>query len=1169
MMGRVKGIGVQRKRSYLKRNNSRKCSLSSSSRKTLNNVTIASEENLKADTPTSSERFSDVRNVMEPNPDDSPYHCTRSKTSKRLIMNRRTVVNHSPSNYSNCTSFATSTIMNDPKKGIDELSCSSKDVNSQSYSPNKLKTPDNAQINSSDDESPNKLKNPDNANTNSSDDDSNSPIRNIIVKNNINYNEKCSHGITSKGRYSNNKPPRKVMVRNTINCRREVSFPKSDRADDEDDASNSNVFITNTINYNEESLDRPIVCARSSNVHENNKKKELTKYVQRRRAVNGLKTIFKNFGDFNCQVDLLTTFLNESDMQPVLDAANILSPKTILLNKHLVDQMIKIVRRCSVKESCRGRLSHDQDSFRTNLVAAMVSSPNADPRDVPIKKNQILQMLFSNTELSKSSCRRLIEKAGKRRSALSVQETVSSWSVITHRHGYNTKQSRLNVELLEWILNHHHVIRSPDETVSLRVPLPNGGTVFERVAKLWLEVSVRELHQDMMKPPPIGFSGAYCKDDPKKLIISERYLRNILPPQLRTMSFSDKQLCGCACCTIMKIMHECLLKFRSKIFLMKTPSRSVTTRKEKSNNLSIDRYKSEVMTNDCHNFPHARDVLPTITCRYVSDQNLPKWNCVMGRCVKCPDVFIPDFESEPDNDFDITYGNYVYNLKCKVHGVLEGDVTVCSKCVASVKKGILESEERLTRRKEMTFLKTKIMEFHQNVYAPYLKRYKYHIALVTLLSKNYCKKMRIDAFMKNKTWLLSEMDYAERLAKQLNFEIQSDHFEDNATLSIEGCTLQYHISNNELSTRATQSSTHLDFHSHFADYSRQDAATTFDHMNAMFKSHISRHCVSGKLPDSCVMLDHTDGCAKQYRSANALYLLNVFAMSQQIIIDRAICAPGHGKSIIDGLNAVDKHYLKRVMLISGNSKNDDDDARMRMDSSISFAKECARLCSLPKRKDGVMSKKISKRFYHVHKFDEITYPTLSKGTIGWNQKIKEKGNGILHHYNFRADPKLGYECIAVRRIPCACDACLNQMKQSWLRNKSFHEQPRYMSNNKNCVLWNVMGELNNWKLISIIDTKCTSSNKSSQITKNVFKTTLQSRAQAMASLIVQGNLGAIATSDAKAMSGYYVFTFRSCPYILQESQFNGSDTIAANELVCDITWLYPACTWLQFNVLSW
>eukprot|EP00957_Ditylum_brightwellii_P137269 10465349-Ditylum_brightwellii.AAC.1 len=59
-------------------------------------------------------------------------------------------------------------------------------------------------------------------------------------------------------------------------------------------------------------------------------------------------------------------------------------------------------------------------------------------------------------------------------------------------------------------------------------------------------------------------------------------------------------------------------------------------------------------------------------------------------------------------------------------------------------------------------------------------------------------------------------------------------------------------------------------------------------------------------------MEETDGCAKQYRCAAAFNLLSMLAMQYNIVIDRAIQAAGHGKDVVDGLNAVDKRYLGKM-----------------------------------------------------------------------------------------------------------------------------------------------------------------------------------------------------------------------------------------------------------------
>ena len=305
---------------------------------------------------------------------------------------------------------------------------------------------------------------------------------------------------------------------------------------------------------------------------------------------------------------------------------------------------------------------------------------------------------------------------------------------------------------------------------------------------------------------------------------------------------------------------------------------------------------------------------------------------------------------------------------------------------------------------------------------------------------------------------------------------------------------------------------------------------------------------------------------------------NVLSINYNVIIYRAICAPGHGKSIIDGLNVVDKHYIKRVMCMSGSNRHDNLESRMNMfamidkqnSSSSSFAHECARLCSLKKRNNNSdtlrnhsnTAAKVSARYYYVHQQTDVKFTLLSKGTNGWPKTQHQKRNGIQHHYNFRADPSLGLGYVAARRIPCCCVACQEQLKQAWLPHISFQDQPRYASNNKNCVFWETLGPLNNWQLISIVDFNNSNSETTSKITKSIFRNTLRSKSITMSSNIVVGNYAAISTTDEKTMSGYYICCITSNPYILQDNSTTmDAQKLAKGDLVCDITWLnqVPLC----------
>ena len=168
-------------------------------------------------------------------------------------------------------------------------------------------------------------------------------------------------------------------------------------------------------------------------------------------------------------------------------------------------------------------------------------------------------------------------------------------------------------------MNHPHVVSSPiaRDTVLVKVQNSHGEVVRERVGKLLLEISVRKLHQDLMKPAPTGLSEAYCKSS-NKLLISERYLRNILPPQLRAMTFAQNQMCGCEICTIMKMHHTSLSMFRKKQSLKNTNNFSIATRSRTVTGHDIQSYMTDILTDNNHVFPTACSVLEEMFCRHTS-----------------------------------------------------------------------------------------------------------------------------------------------------------------------------------------------------------------------------------------------------------------------------------------------------------------------------------------------------------------------------------------------------------------------------------------------------------------------------------------------------------------------------------------------------------------------
>ena len=79
------------------------------------------------------------------------------------------------------------------------------------------------------------------------------------------------------------------------------------------------------------------------------------------------------------------------------------------------------------------------------------------------------------------------------------------------------------------------------------------------------------------------------------------------------------------------------------------------------------------------------------------------------------------------------------------------------------------------------------------------------------------------------------------MSANFNLEIQSEHFENGRSITIEGCNIK--IVDKELNgSRA--------FHYHFSNYSRQDSFKTYVHMMSILEEH------------RCTMWQSTDGRCK-------------------------------------------------------------------------------------------------------------------------------------------------------------------------------------------------------------------------------------------------------------------------------------------------------------------
>ena len=146
-----------------------------------------------------------------------------------------------------------------------------------------------------------------------------------------------------------------------------------------------------------------------------------------------------------------------------------------------------------------------------------------------------------------------------------------------------------------------------------------------------------------------------------------------------------------------------------------------------------------------------------------------------------------------------------------------------------------------------------------------------------------------------------------------------------------------------------------EFHLNLSDSKLQNAATTTAHLYTL----LARMFEKKQMIRGGIMWDQTYGCANEYRCYIAYYLMYFPSKSYQIVIDRAVDTPGHGKYVVDGFNAVQKRYLSTCLIMCSTPEVDNIDSKhmcvdaMTEQGEVRFAEEFKRLLDL---RDGIGTK---------------------------------------------------------------------------------------------------------------------------------------------------------------------------------------------------------------------
>jgi len=295
--------------------------------------------------------------------------------------------------------------------------------------------------------------------------------------------------------------------------------------------------------------------------------------------------------------------------------------------------------------------------------------------------------------------------------------------------------------------------------------------------------------------------------------------------------------------------------------------------------------------------------------------------------------------------------------------------------------------------------------------------------------------------------------------------------------------------------------------------------------------------------------------------------MSVLSSVYGVCIDRAIGCPGHGKDIVDALNAVEKWYFSSKMMTTSTPEVNSDQIKnarvashsMQEGKSFSLAKEAKRILNDPSRVHGVKSdkkykkreaaSKLMDRIYHVE--GKVDFQNIKRRVVGLPPG---EHNGILGRYNLWTDPDLGMGWAALRHVPCGCPTCVKQLQEPWDDSiKDPQQQPRYKQN-KECHRWPIFEGLNDWIIVSIVkDAK--SNAKEEEAAK---KSITDDLAVFVSQEIKVGGYGAMAVDEG--VNGYYIVQWTGEPYMLQERvefpEYNPPMILEPGELVCDAEYLH-------------
>ena len=351
------------------------------------------------------------------------------------------------------------------------------------------------------------------------------------------------------------------------------------------------------------------------------------------------------------------------------------------------------------------------------------------------------------------------------------------------------------------------------------------------------------------------------------------------------MTGAYKLMCCCAICQSFDYKHNALNRFRLHLLNdMKSECEDmpVKNRQEtykKSLELAkISTYQRQAFEGSEPLHARGRHASECIQCSAPKDfegTGITRMRCASGLCRRCGIHKYQRPKAEKETKKVIRWYDYQKLPTCSHCGAMPDGTVECTHCPISKRKP-------LANRNHLALQEKSFPDFWKE-YSLSLSSFTMHRFKMLVLGKTYTTDVRKNSLRENEFAL--QHDFTEALGIKHNQEIQSSHFGNGLSVSIEGYTCHYR-------SNGVDSPLKCDFHSYMSDDATQNSATVYSHMTKHLKFLVEQNLLSkgGRI------LSSTDGAAKQYKSATSIYFMSMLSQSFEVVVDRAIACPGHGKN---------------------------------------------------------------------------------------------------------------------------------------------------------------------------------------------------------------------------------------------------------------------------------